>query len=208
MKSDKQSSIDALYKNIARIYDFTYGPILERGRKKAFDVLGLEGGMRVLEVGIGTGLSLPLYPKSVDLVGIDVSEEMLEEAKAKVGELAMGKVSLLNMSAEKIEFPDNHFDRVVAPSVLSVVSDPQKVLSEMVRVCKPDGWISIVGHFTGETKLTQFIDRVFHPLSSTFFGFRMNTPRDLVQKDSRVEILLRNPNFILNFNDVYLLRKR
>lgn len=166
-------AVKAAYRRYAKVYDTVFGPVLHPGRKAVVQALGLRSGQRVLEVGVGTGLSLPLYPKDVAVVGIDLSAEMLERARERVSRERLANVeALLEMDAEAMSFPEASFDKVVAMYVVSVVPRPARLLEELHRVCKPDGEIYIVNHVRSgnpivgavEKGLARFSNQLgFHP---------------------------------------------
>ena len=166
-------AVKAAYRRYARFYDAFFGPVLQPGRRAVMSALNLKAGERVLEVGVGTGLSLPLYPPGVTVTGIDVSSDMLDIARHRVAGRGLAHVeALLEMDAEKMSFPDETFDKVVAMYVVSVVENPAKLLHELHRVCKPDGEIFIVNHVRSdnpiiggiEKSLARFSDKLgFHP---------------------------------------------
>jgi len=164
-------AVKAAYRRYARIYDTVFGPVLQPGRKAVLDALNLKPGERVLEVGVGTGLSLQLYPRDVRITGIDVSREMLDKARARVARRKLENVEgLLEMDAERMDFPDASFDKVVAMYVVSVVERPAKLLEELHRVCKPDGEIFIVNHFHSDNRILGGIEKALSGFSSTL-GF-------------------------------------
>jgi len=147
-------SVKAAYRRYARIYDTLFGPVLQPGRRAVIGALGLKPGDRVLEVGVGTGLSLPLYPQDVTVTGIDVSVPMLQKARQRTAQLELENVdALLEMDAQAMSFGDASFDKVVAMYVVSVVEDPARLLEELHRVCRPDGEIFIVNHVRSEHPL-------------------------------------------------------
>jgi phosphatidylethanolamine/phosphatidyl-N-methylethanolamine N-methyltransferase len=166
-------SVKAAYRRYAAVYDAVFGPVLQAGRKAVVQALGLRPGDRVLEVGVGTGLSLPLYPRDVRITGIDVSREMLEKARRRVARRRLSHVdALLEMDAERMSFPDASFDKVVAMYVVSVVERPAKLLEELHRVCRPHGEIYLVNHVRSDNRfiaavekgLARFSDKLgFHP---------------------------------------------
>lgn len=166
-------SVKAAYRRYASVYDAVFGPVLHAGRKAVVEALGLRSGDRVLEVGVGTGLSLPLYPRDVRITGVDVSAEMLDKARVRVARRRLTNVdALLEMDAQNMTFADASFDKVVAMYVVSVVENPAKLLEELHRVCKPDGEIFIVNHVRSDNRfiaaveksLARFSDKLgFHP---------------------------------------------
>jgi phosphatidylethanolamine/phosphatidyl-N-methylethanolamine N-methyltransferase len=160
-------AVKTAYRRYARIYDVVFGAVLQPGRRAVMEALKLRPGDRVLEVGVGTGISLPLYPRDVRITGIDVSREMLEKARARVARARLANVdALLEMDAEAMAFPDASFDKVVAMYVVSVVPRPTKLLEELHRVCRPDGEIFIVNHFQSENPVMGRLERALAGFSS------------------------------------------
>jgi len=160
-------AVKAAYRRYARVYDMVFGAVLQPGRKAVLDALKLKSGDRVLEVGVGTGISLPLYPRDVRITGIDISREMLERARARVARAKLTNVEdLLEMDAEAMSFPDASFDKVVAMYVVSVVPRPAKLLEELHRICRPDGEIFLVNHFQSENRVMGALERVLGSVSS------------------------------------------
>lgn len=137
-----------VYQRYARFYNLWFGKMMNPGRMKAIEVANLQPGEKVLEVGVGTGLSLPFYPALVEVAGIDLSPEMLKRAQDLVAAEKLTNVKRLEvMNAEAMTFSDNSFDCVMAMHVSTVVGDPKKFAAEMRRVCKPGGRIIIVSYF-------------------------------------------------------------
>jgi len=160
-------AVKAAYRRYARIYDAVFGPVLQPGRRALLERLELKPGDRVLEVGVGTGLSLPLYPRRVRITGIDVSREMLEKARARVKRRRLDNVeALLEMDAEQMAFPDASFDKVVAMYVVSVVARPGRLLEELHRVCRPQGEIFIVNHFRSDNRFLGALEKALSGFSS------------------------------------------
>jgi len=166
------NSIRRAYKRYAGMYDVVFGAPMNPGRKLAVATANKKPKQRVLEVGVGTGLALPLYRRDITVVGIDVSKEMLDRAREKVEEKGLRNVeSLLEMDAENLTFPDESFDTVIAMYVASVVPHPERLMAEMRRVCKPDGDIIIVNHFTSDGGPLRAVEFLINPLSKTL-GWR------------------------------------
>lgn len=164
-------AVERAYRRYARIYDFLFGTILQPGRRAVVEHACSPGG-RILEVGIGTGLSLPLYPNDVAVTGIDISHDMLVRALArKIRERLNNVVQLSLMDAEAMSFEDDCFDTVVAMHVASAVPHPERLVAEMCRVCKPNGRMFFVGHFRSHNIILGCIERLIAPLSRQL-GFR------------------------------------
>ena len=142
--ADASRRVVRVYGVLARVYDAFFDWALGPGRRYAVSELKPRAGERVLEVGVGTGLSLPLYPVGCDVVGIDISEPMLDLARTRLEGLEHASVLLEHMDARKIAYGDGHFDKVLAPYVISVVPDPAKVMAEIVRVCRPGGTVIVI----------------------------------------------------------------
>lgn len=191
-------SVQKAYRRYAKVYNFYFGWIFNPGRESAVQLVDSKAGNRVLEVGVGTGLSLPLYPKDVKVVGIDISPEMLERAKELVQENELKQVeSLLVMDAENMTFPDNSFDCVVAMYVASVVPHPKKFVKEMKRVCKLGGRIVIINHFYRPERLSGKLIGLLGPLSKVL-GFRPNFSLEDFLRDTGLKVTNKVPVNILD----------
>jgi len=116
--------VTGVYEKLASVYDFTFGPTLHAGRLQAIQRMDIRSGDRVLEVGVGTGINAPLYPRDCTVTGIDLSSSMLERARERIARKDIWNVRLLEMDAAAVKFADNTFDIVYAPYLISVVPDP------------------------------------------------------------------------------------
>lgn len=163
-------TIKRAYAILSPVYDFLFDKVFYPGRVAAIDLLEIQPGDRVLEVGVGTGLNLPLYPRDCDVTGIDISEGMLRKADERVRTHGMTHATLMVMDASKLEFPDNSFDRVIATYVISAVPDPVKTLLEMRRVCKPSGHLVILNHFKSDNPVIGMFEKLLAPVC-TKIGF-------------------------------------
>ncbi len=161
------NAVKTSYARWAPVYDKTFGVITDVGRRTAVEYINAEPVSTVLEVGVGTGLALPLYQPDLAVTGIDFSEEMLAKARDKVDELGMEHVAALRqMDARALDFPDNSFDAVAAMHMISVVPEPEQVMAEIARVCKPGGIIVMTNHFATESGLLARVERLTAPFAN------------------------------------------
>lgn len=161
------NAVKTSYARWAPVYDRTFGVITNAGRRTAVDYINEQGAAKVLEVGVGTGLALPSYRSDLRVTGIDFSEDMLAKARTKVKTLDLDHVqNLRQMDARNLDFPDASFDVVAAMHIISVVPEPERVMAEMARVCKPGGRLVITNHFARETGLLAQIERLTAPFAN------------------------------------------
>jgi phosphatidylethanolamine/phosphatidyl-N-methylethanolamine N-methyltransferase len=174
--------VAGVYENIAWFYDITFGPALHPGRVDAIQRMGIKPGDRVLEVGVGTGINVALYPSDCAVTGIDFSSSMLEKAHDRIARKGVRNVRLAQMDAQNMTFADDSFDIVYAPYVISVVPDPVAVTREMYRVCRPGGKIIILNHFRSKSRLGSWLERIIAPFT-LYLGFKsdLDLPAFLVQ---------------------------
>ncbi len=171
----EKRQVKRAYKFYAPAYDFVFDWIFHPGREQAMRLLDIKRNDHVLEVGIGTGLNLPLYPTHCHITGIDLSEEMLEKAQDKIIELGLISVTLKVMDATVMDFGESEFDSAVATYTISAVPDPVGVLREMRRVVKPDGNIVLLNHFRSERRVVGRLEDFVSPVC-TRLGWKSNLP--------------------------------
>jgi phosphatidylethanolamine/phosphatidyl-N-methylethanolamine N-methyltransferase len=161
-----RDTIERAYNRWAPVYDLVFGPVFERGRHAAIAAAERIGG-RILEVGVGTGISLPDYAPGNRLYGVDISEPMLRKARSRVEELDLAHVEgLAVMDAQHLVFPDNSFDVVVAQYVVTAVPDPEAALDEFARVLKPGGEIVLLSRVGAEAGVRRALEHWFMPVAS------------------------------------------
>jgi phosphatidylethanolamine/phosphatidyl-N-methylethanolamine N-methyltransferase len=166
-----EDAVKSAYRRWAPVYDHTFGRVAAEGRKHSVEIIN-QGKGRVLEVGVGTGLSLPTYGRHLEIVGIDLSPEMLEKARERVAAERLGNVTGLHeMDASDLKFADASFDTVVAMYVMTVVPDPEKVMRELSRVCRPGGEVIIVNHFSADEGMRGWVERRMAPFAD-MLGWR------------------------------------
>ena len=171
---DKETIAKA-YARWAPVYDLVFGAVFERGRKAAIVAAERIGG-RILEVGVGTGISLPDYSRNNRLVGIDISVPMLRKAKARVRQRNLTNVEALAvMDVAHLGFASSFFDVVVAQYVITAVPDPEAALDEFARVLKPGGEVILVNHIGAEAGLRRSFEHGFAPVARRL-GWRPEFP--------------------------------
>jgi len=178
--------VEGVYDKLAKVYDLIFGPALHPGRLRAIEVMNIQPGERILEVGVGTGINLPLYPRHASVTGIDFSSSMLEKARERASKPDAAPARLLQMDAADLRFADNSFDIVYAPYLISVVPDPVKVAQEMSRVCRPGGRFLILNHFLSPSPILSRLERLISP-ATIHVGFKadLDLQAFLTQADVR-----------------------
>jgi phosphatidylethanolamine/phosphatidyl-N-methylethanolamine N-methyltransferase len=174
--------VAGVYEKLASVYDLAFGPTLQPGRVRALQQMDIQAGERVLEVGVGTGINLSLYPKTCRMTGIDFSSSMLEKARERAARGGLQQMRLLQMDAADLKFADDSFDIVYAPYLISVVPDPVRVAQEMRRVCRPGGRIIFLNHFLSPNLLVSRVERLISPFT-IHIGFKadLDLPAFLAQ---------------------------
>src|ERR1700731_1882651 len=166
-----RESVEQAYDRWAPIYDLVFGNVFSKGRDAAIQATNKLGG-RVLEVGIGTGISLPLYAPHLRIFGTDISEAMLNKARKRVTEQRLKNVEgLAVMDAEKLEFPDDSFDVVMAQYVVTAVPNPEAALDEFARVLRPGGELILLSRVSADAGMRRFIEQRLQPVVRQL-GFR------------------------------------
>jgi len=153
------------YRRYSAYYDRLFGWSLMPGRRLVMGAMAPQKGDRILEIGVGTGISLGMYPKNTRVVGIDLSPSMLDIAAEKSRRMGWGHVVLKRMDAERLSFSDRSFDVCVAMYVVSVTPRPDRLMAEMARVTKPGGRVFVVNHFTRPGTLLRAFEKVLEPLA-------------------------------------------
>jgi phosphatidylethanolamine/phosphatidyl-N-methylethanolamine N-methyltransferase len=189
-------TIEQAYALWAPFYDVVFGAVFEQGRHAAIHAAERVGG-RILEVGVGTGISLPAYSPHSRLVGVDLSEPMLRKARRRVAELPLPNVEgLALMDAEHLAFPDESFDVIVAQHVITTVPDPEAVLDELVRVLKSGGEIVLIGRVGAEAGLRGAFEQYFTPVTRRL-GWRLEFPFSRyarwAERHSGIQLVERRP---------------
>lgn len=181
------------YSFIAPMYDHIFNRPLSEGHQKMGSLMvksRLKGRViKILEVGIGSGLTLDHVPTRVEFTGIDVNEKMLSRAHKKAARLKNRTVHLKQMNAEKLSFSSNSFDLVLAPSVLSAMDQPMKAVKEMIRVTKKGGKIAVIVNLKQEGTLKSEMMKVLDPFTRKFLGFRLDLKLEDLQKFKSLRLI-------------------
>lgn len=165
---ESPDAVVRIYDRWGKFYDFVFKHVFHEGRNVGVDLLDLKPDERLLEVGVGTGLSLPLYPRTAEIAAIDISSKMLEKAREKVERMGLGNVELGVMDAQNMTYADDSFDCVIACYVVSAAPDPARVVSEISRVCKPGGRIVFINHFKSNNFLLAKFEELINGVCKKF----------------------------------------
>ena len=205
----RQKLVEQVYEKFGPFYNYIFSKVLfQEGREMAVNFLEIEVSDRVLEVGVGTGLTLPLYPRDCQVVGVDLSTSMLKEARELIDDLRLRHASVREMDATKLEFPDNSFDRVLGNLFISATSFPREALLEMKRVCKPGGIIVLMNHFKSDHRVLGTLETAFNPVAQTL-GFKSNLEmRPLLQSVGLKPKRVRKVNMFNLWTTVSLVNKK
>ncbi len=170
-----RAGVEKAYGRWAPVYDLVFGKVFDAGRQSTIAEADKIGG-RILDVGVGTGLSLSDYSRATKVCGVDISEPMLRKAQARVRSEKLGNIEVLSvMDAKNLAFPDSFFDAVVAQYVITAVPDPEGTLDEFVRVLKPGGELILVNHIGAESGPRKLFELAFAPLARRL-GWRPEFP--------------------------------
>lgn len=188
VKADKRKADKAkLYKQLAPAYEVLFPLVIRNHIRSSIESLDIPAGSRVLEVGIGTGVSMPVYPHHASVTGIDLNEPMLEVAQKRIERNQWTHFELKTMNAEQLDFPDETFDFVTAFHVVTVVSDPSRMMAEVTRVLKPGGRLLIINHFRSRRKwIAQMVDRA--DSVTRHLGWRTNLESKQIVQDLPLEV--------------------
>jgi phosphatidylethanolamine/phosphatidyl-N-methylethanolamine N-methyltransferase len=178
----QESSTRIIYDFQSLFYDITFGRLVRRRIAKGISHVNVRPTDLVLDLGIGTGMSLDFYPRHGKIVGVDLSRGMLRKCRQKVENRPPHQLTLLQANALNLPFADNTFDSVFISHVISVVSDPCQLITEAQRVAKPDAKLVIVNHFQSTNRFIAMVEKFLCPLC-TKLGWRSDLGlQDLIRR--------------------------
>ena len=154
-----------LYRGLSRVYDHSFGRLVQPRIIRVVRSLGIPPGARVLEIGCGTGISFEAYPPHCEVVGIDLAQDMLDRARRRIAAHHCSHIRVERGDALNLSFPDSSFDFVMAFHVISVVPDPRRMMAEAQRVCRDGGTIVVINHFRSENTVIAGLQRRIDPVT-------------------------------------------
>ena len=196
------------YRLFAPIYDLVFGATLQPGRRAAIEALDCRPGDRVLEVCVGSGIALPLYPRSVRVTGIDLSREMLAKAEARVRRLGLSNIeALLRMDAQHLDFPDASFDKAAVMFAISGLPDPVRAVKEIQRVCRPGATIVIANHFRSRRPLVRACEQALAPIYK-LLQYRSDLELEEFVAAAQLDVVSQRPANFLGYSTILACRNR
>ena len=180
-----------IYSLYSHFYDSLFGAIFHPGHRAASELMNIQPGERVLEVGIGTGMSLSLYPGNVEVVGIDINQDMIKQAGEKKQRMGYTNVKLCITDATEMGFKNNYFDKVIAAHSITVIPKPSETLKEIKRVCKENAEFFFLNYSGSDDNIVSRIEKAWSPIRSRL---GLGNVIDL-------EGLLQNANFKIDLKD-------
>lgn len=200
--------IQKIYDYYAPLYDYFADKLFRQGRIKAANIINKNAiyNANILEVGVGTGLSLPYYRSDLRIVGVDTSPKMLQKANSRIREQGLRNVCLLNMDAENLKFPDGFYHMVVAMHIISVVEHLELMLGELCRVCKIDGDVIILNHFSPRNQLLSILEKM-GSIITPFLGFKLGMSLNKIRAYPKLKLIQIHKTSEFNLSTILHFKK-
>jgi len=199
-------TIKQTYDRFSSLYDLIFKPYLEFGRERAIELLAPHSECDILEIGVGTGLSLEYYPGDVNVIGFDYSHGMLKEARVKGEKTSHCRVDLMQMDAQNIAFADNSFDYLLGAYVLTVVPDPETAAKEIFRVAKPGARVVLVNYVRSKNRLLSVFEDFLHPFFAKLGLFTLDHDiPGILTRNGAVDLKM-EPTSFLNLHQIISFR--
>lgn len=199
-------NIKQTYDRFSSLYDLIFKPYLEFGRERAIEILAPQSECNILEIGVGTGLSLEYYPRNVNVIGFDYSYGMLKEARIKGENTSHCRVDLMQMDAQSMSFADNSFDYLLGAYVLTVVPDPEKAVKEIFRVAKPGARVVLVNYVRSQNRLLGVFEDLLHPFFCKIGLFTLDHDIPGILTRNGATDLKMEPTSFLNLHQIISFR--
>jgi len=194
------------YRAVAPVYDAVFGLLLHHGRRVGIAQLDCQPGDRILELCIGSGLSLPLYPPAAQVTGVDLSAEMLARASRRLDRMRPGAgCSLLRMNAERLALADGSFDKAVVLFGVAGLPDPVRALQELRRVCRPGATIVLVNRFRSDAPWARALDLLLAPVYR-LLRYRVDLDGAALLRQSGLEAIGSRPVNLLGYATALVCR--
>jgi len=196
------------YRLFAPLYDIVFGASLQHGRRLAIEALDCRPGERILEVCVGSGLSLPLYPDGARVIGIDISHEMLAKAAQRVRLRRLKQTAaLLQMDAERMAFADASFDKAVVLFAMAGLPDPVRAMKEIERVCLPGATIVVANHFLSRRPVLRLCDELLSPIYR-LLRYRADLDMQSFVTAAELDVTEARPANLFGYSTVLVCRNR
>ncbi len=183
----KEHTTRKIYNIQSYFYDELLGNMIRRRQRDAIGRMNIKPGEYVLDIGIGTGVSLETYPKHCKVIGIDISEGMLKKAYERIKERNLTNASLALADAMFMPFEENSFDHILISHVVTVVSDPIKLMNHIKRVAKPNARIVIINHFQSGYRFIAWLEKILNPICIKI-GWRSDLNLHELLQDAHLQV--------------------